>query len=109
MLKVSPFRQRTGYCGPASLKMVMRYYGFNRTEKEIARLSGASKTKGTTPEGLVRTAKKFKFNAFVKENCKIKHIRKYLNKGVPLIVAWFSTDDQHYSVVVGIGRDNIYL
>jgi len=36
MLKVKPFRQTVGYCGPATLKMVLDYWGVNKTEKELA-------------------------------------------------------------------------
>ena len=45
LLKVKSFQEKLGvsYCGPASLKMVLEYYGIEKTEKELARLSGWNK------------------------------------------------------------------
>ena len=33
MLNVDPFRQKPGYCGPASLKIVLGYLGVKITKK----------------------------------------------------------------------------
>ena len=65
MIKLKPFRQRPGLCGPASLKMVMDYYGVSVSEAEIAKIAGASKEKGTSFEGLIKAAKRFGFYVFM--------------------------------------------
>jgi len=46
MIKLKPFRQTPGLCGPASLKMVMDYYGVSVSEKEIARVAGSTRERG---------------------------------------------------------------
>ena len=35
MLNITPFRQKPGFCGPASLKMVLDFWGVKITEKKI--------------------------------------------------------------------------
>ena len=109
MFKIKPFRQSASFCGPASLKMVLQFYGIDKTEKELAKLSGATKGKGVEADGLVKAAKKLGLKAFYKDYCEIEDIRKYFKKKIPLIVDWFSGNDGHYSVVVGIGKKNIFL
>ena len=39
-LKIKPFQEtlNASMCGPASLKIVLKYYGIEVTEKELARL-----------------------------------------------------------------------
>jgi len=41
-IKIQPFQEKLnmGYCGPASLKMVLDYYGIEKTEDELASLMG---------------------------------------------------------------------
>lgn len=109
MIKLKPFRQSPGFCGPASLKMVLEYYGILTQEKELAILSGATKEKGTSAEGLIAAAKHFGLNAFGKENSSFHDIERYINKGIPVIVDWFSEDDGHYSVVVDMNKKEITL
>ena len=38
MLKIKPFQEtlHADMCGPASLKIVLDYYGVSKTEKELA-------------------------------------------------------------------------
>ncbi len=107
MLKVKPFRQTAGFCGPASLKMVFDYYGLSVSESKIARLAGATRKKGASKEGLVKAAKKLGFKAFFKENSSLNDIRKFVRKKIPVIVDWFWEDDGHYSVVIDIDRKNV--
>lgn len=110
MLNVKPFRQSSGFCGPASLKMVLEYYGIKKSENELAKLSGAKKHTGVGVEGLIKAAKELGFKGFFKDFSDVNGIRKYvIDKKIPVIVDWFSTDDGHYSVVVGIDKNNIYL
>jgi len=109
-LDVKPFEQTKGLCGPASLKMVLEYFGIDKTEKELAKISGANSSRGSSAKGLIRAAKKSGLKGFVKDFCELKDIEKYvLIKKIPVIVDWFSVDDGHYSVVVGIDKENIYL
>lgn len=109
MLKVKHFRETPGFCGPASLKMVLDYYGVSLSEAKIAKLTGFTMKKGTSKEDLIRAAKKLGFKAFSKENSSFADIKKFIRKKIPVIVDWFSEDDGHYSVVIGIDKRSITL
>ena len=109
MLDVKPFRQSPAFCGPACLKMVLDYYGIRKTEMDLANLSGAKHHTGVGVEGLLKAAKALGFKGLFKDFSEIKDIKEYVDKKIPVIVDWFSTNDGHYSVVIGIDKNNIYL
>lgn len=109
MLKLKPFRETPGLCGPASLKIVMDYYGVSVSEADIARVSGATQEKGVSTAGLAKAAKHFGFKTLVKENSSLDDLRYYVKKEIPVMVDWFSEDDGHYSPVVGLDDKYIYL
>lgn len=110
MHKTKPFQQRQGFCGAASLKIILHFFGINKTEKQIIKLSGSTPSKGVEAEDLVKVAKKFKLKAFIKDKAEIKDIKRYVKKKkIPVIVEWFYEDDGHFSVVEDIEKENIYL
>jgi len=109
MIKLKPFRQTPGLCGPASLKMVMDYYGVSVSEKEIARVSGATKEKGTSIKGLIKAARHFGFKTSLKKNSSLKDLEYFVKTKIPVIVDWFDEDDGHYSIVVDIDKKNVVL
>ena len=105
-LDVKPFDQTKGYCGPASLKMVLRFFGDERTEKEIAKIAGSTRQDGTPGENLIVAARALGYDAVMKDEATIEDLVKCVNEDeLPVIVNWFSTDDGHYSVVVGIDEE----
>lgn len=108
-LDVKPFRQSPGFCGPASLKMVLEYYGVERTEKEIGQLSKCTREKGTSAKNLIKAAEKLGFKAHIEDNSNINRIKYFLDNKIPVIVDWFSHDEGHYSVSIGLDDKNIYL
>lgn len=109
MIKLKPYLQSQGFCGPAFLKMVFDYYGVLISEKEIAKIARATKEKGTSKEGLIKAAKHFGFEVFSKEKSTFKDIRYFVKRKIPVIVDWFFEDEGHYSVVVDIDKKNIVL
>jgi len=110
MLKVKSFRQKTGFCGPASLKMVLNYFGVRKSERELAKLIGCTRVKGAEAKNLLKAAEKLGFKGSIKDFSEIEDVKKYVQKKkIPVIVDWFSEDEGHYSVVVGIDKKNIYL
>jgi predicted double-glycine peptidase len=109
MHKTRAFKQSEGFCGPASLKIVLDFLGIHKSEREIVKL-GKFKRAATEAEEIVKLAKKLKLKAFIKDNADIKDIRKYVKKkNLPIIVEWFLEDDGHFSVVEDIDKENIYL
>jgi ABC-type bacteriocin/lantibiotic exporter with double-glycine peptidase domain len=110
MIKVKPLKQTKSYCGPYALKMVFDYYGKNISIKEIAKEAKTAIAFGTGPKKMVNAAKFFGFNAVYKEKFSINELSKLVNKKkIPVIVNWFSENDGHYSVLVGINKTEIYL
>ena len=106
-------------CGPASLKIVLEYYGVEKTEQELAKLCGVRSGLGTDDHGLKKAAEQLGFTVEIKNNNTFEDIERWLDKNVPVIVSWFTrgrtdyTDsdvaDGHYSVVAGLDDDFIYL
>jgi len=110
MLKIKPFKQSRGYCGPASLKMILSLYGINKSEKTLAKLTKTSRIKGCSEDNLIRVAKSFGFKGYKKQKSSIEELRGLIKKGIPVIVDWFSPEEgAHYSVVVGFDKSNIFL
>ncbi|PJB42522.1 MAG: hypothetical protein CO108_11495 [Deltaproteobacteria bacterium CG_4_9_14_3_um_filter_63_12] len=110
LLSVTPFRQRPGYCGPASLKMVLDFYGVRVSEKRLVELSGCTRSAGVSADGLLMAAATFGFGGAIKDNCELRDLRHHVQKrNTPVIVDWFDFDGGHYSVVIGIDRENVYL
>lgn len=108
-IKVRPVGQKNGSCGAASLKMVFDYWGITLSESKIARVAGTSEEKGTSIQGLIKASEHFGFKAIVKKNASLDDLRQYIKQEIPVIVDWFLEDDGHYSVVVDIDKNNIFL
>lgn len=106
-------------CGAASLKIVLNYYGVEKSEEELSELCHTNKSMGTSEEQIKDAAKGLGFKVEIKNFCEYGNIENWLEKNVPVIVNWFSrgrTDyhedevaDGHYSVVTGIDEKYIYL
>lgn len=110
MIKLKLFKQSKGYCGPASLKMVLSKFGINKSEKYLAKLTKTSRTKGCYEKNIVKVSEKFGLKGYVKQNSSIKEIKQLAKKKILVIVNWFSPEEGgHYSVVVGFEKDKIVL
>ncbi|MDO8486404.1 MAG: cysteine peptidase family C39 domain-containing protein [Candidatus Staskawiczbacteria bacterium] len=120
LLKVKPFRETfRGGCGPASLKIVLDYYGIKKSEKELFKMCRTSRELGTPIENIKKVAESLGFKIKIKNNSTFKDIEYWINKKVPVIVDWFTRGrndykdsdiaDGHYSVVVGLDNKFIYL
>ena len=121
LLDIKPFQEtlHADMCGPASLKIVLEYYGVNKTEKELAKMAGLKRGLGIDDKGIKKVAEKLSFKVVIEDNSSFKDIEKWLKRGVPVIVNWFTrgrndypeseTADGHYSVVAGLDDEFIYL
>lgn len=121
LLPVKPFQETLfkNMCGPACLKMVFDYYGIEKTEEEIAKLTGTTDDLGTDDEGIIKAAEGLGFKVEIKNESSFEEIQEWLNKKTPVIVNWFTrgridyddsqVPDGHYSVVAGLGEEFIYL
>ena len=121
ILKVKPFQEtlHADMCGPASMKIVLDYYGTKKSEQELARLTGLVQGLGVDDKSIVRAVELLGFKAQIKNESTFNDIEEWLKKGVPVIVNWFTRGrcdyddskvaDGHYSVVFGLDDEHIYL
>lgn len=121
LLTVKPFQETLhgSYCGPASLKMVLEYWGIEKDEEEVAVACNRDPDLGTDDISLKKAAESYGLKAEVENNSSFDSIKNWLKKDVPVIVNWFTRGrsdygdeevaDGHYSVVVGLDDTYIYL
>jgi predicted double-glycine peptidase len=120
-LKLKPHQQKigNGACGAASLKIVLGYYGVEKSEREISKLANTDSELGTSAKGIARAARHLGFKTIIKDNCTFKDIEKWLKKGIPPIVDWLTRGrmdyedvnipDSHYSPICSLSDKNIFL
>ena len=103
MINLKPFRQSADFCGPASLVILLGYYNFHMSEKELGNLSNTTREFGTEPESLTSTLRKLGFDAESKQHGTWEGLKKLIDEDIPVIVNWWSDygapADGHYSVV----------
>jgi hypothetical protein len=110
LLKVPPVAQAPGMCGPASVRAVLEYYGDERTEAFLAGLMGATPDDGVEAPVMVEAVKGLGYGAYWRDETPIDDVRRLvMDERTPVIVDWFSTNMGHYSVVVGIDENFVYL
>lgn len=121
LLSIKPFQEtlNMGYCGPASLKMVLDYYGIQKSEQELAELCNSTSVLGTDGKAIKKVAESFGLKVEIKNNASFEDIKSWLEQDIPVIVDWFTRGridqdesvvaDGHYSVVVGLDDKYIYL
>lgn len=122
LLPVQPFQEtlNAGMCGPASLKMVLSYWGIEADEAELAKKLNHSPELGVTDLDIERVAKEYGLAVSIQNNSSFDDIRYWLNRKVPVLVDWFtsgrkdypdevSVPEGHLSVVVGLDDTHIYL
>jgi predicted double-glycine peptidase len=121
LLPVKPFQETLhgGFCGPATIKMILDYYGIEKTEAELATLTHKSDELGITDQDTKRVLESFGLNVAIKSFADFTDIKYWLDKDVPVIVDWFTRgrndDDEdemadgHYSIAVGLDEESIYL
>ena len=109
MLKLKSHQQKEGFCGPASLKIVLRFFGVKKSEKELGELMGCTRHKGVTGFEIVTAAEKLGFKGYVKDFSTLEEMREILARKIPVIVEWFSEIEPHFSVVARVDDNFVYL
>jgi ABC-type bacteriocin/lantibiotic exporter with double-glycine peptidase domain len=102
-------KQLPGYCGPASLKIVLDYYGVQKGQNEIAKLANASVEEGAEPWGLVQAASQLGFKASYISNGSLEDLREFIKLNIPVVIDYQRKWGGHYSVVIGFEEDKIVL
>lgn len=121
LLQLEPFQEtlHCGMCGVASLLIVLKYYGTEKSEQELALMLDVDSELGTDSASIKKVAESFGLKVEIENECTFEDIEKWLDRKIPLIVDWFSRGrcdysesavaDGHYSVVAGLDSKYIYL
>ena len=109
-IKLEPFRQTPGLCGPAALKILLSYFGKQYTEAQLAQLCSSTLESGTEHEGIIQATKEIGGYVFAKESGSIEELEYFIKEEkLPVIIGWFDKDGDHYSVVANITDKNIII
>lgn len=105
------YKQTTLYtCGPAALAMVFGYYGIEKSEEELVELAKTTQENGTENKDMVRVAQELGLDAEYKKESSIAELKQFVDRGIPIIVLWFSPEEGgHFSVVVEVNSDEVVM
>jgi len=106
--KIIHMQSRDGFCGPASLRMILGYYGLKKSERELGKLTNCS-INGAPASEIVNAAKSLGFDANYSDNNTWENLYNEVRKNGPVIVDWFSQLSGHYSPVYDIYKNSIVL
>ena len=109
MKPLNPFRQTPGLCGPACLKILLSHYGQEFSESDLATLCNATVDHGTDHADMIDAVRRLGFEPFTRADATLEEVSSYLLDETPVIVGWWSTDGDHYSIVYEIDEENVYL
>lgn len=112
-LKPYPIRQTPGFCGPASLASLFRYYGIRKSEAVVAKVCRASRRDGTSFKKMKRCVRTFGFEPVISKNTSWNKLMRTVSSGTPVIVNWYSDyippEEGHYSVAFRVTPKTISL
>jgi ABC-type bacteriocin/lantibiotic exporter with double-glycine peptidase domain len=104
-----PYRsQINGYmCGPATLQMVLAFFGREESQRKLRKLMMASpaelKSRGTANHKMVKAMQKAGFYVYVNDDSIFAELKYFLSLKYPVIVNYIepSENEGHFAVVVG--------
>ena len=105
-------RQQTDYsCGPASLKMVLRFFGDKKSEKYLIKKAHTDKITGTKHKWMIKTAISQGFYCYANSNSSPHEIKHFLMLGLPVIIDYTEPSQNigHYSVIIGYKKDKFIM
>ncbi|MBI2577885.1 MAG: C39 family peptidase [Candidatus Wildermuthbacteria bacterium] len=106
------YKQMTDYsCGPASLQMVLEYFGKHVAQKTLGKIMDTSSKDGTNHKALIRAATKNGLYCYVNNESTLHEIKHFLCRDVPVLVHFIdpSGDDGHYAVAAGYKNGELIL
>ena len=110
--RIKPYEQKVS-CGPASLFIIYRAFGLEKTEKEIASEMELTKAGGSGWGELVKHAKKMAFKVLFRRNTTLNELWLVYGNDLPIIVGWMAGDEEdlspHFSVVKALSEETIKL
>jgi len=103
-------QQNKGYCGPASVKMVLDSYGITKTQREIGEFLGATKEDGCDIPSNLKVFNKLGLWAKYQKDSSLEEVEKFIEHGIHPILYWNRRNlGGHYSVFAGIDKERVYV
>lgn len=106
-------RQTWNNCGPATISMLLSYFGHTATQREAAAfLKPDREDKNVSPDELVAYAHSLGYEARVIVGSDLNMIRTFVANGLPVIIeTWFIPEPNdemgHYQLVIGYDEDEL--
>jgi hypothetical protein len=123
-LRMKPFFQTAGHCGPVSLQIVLARFGREYEQEYLAQLCRTSPETGTDHEWLVRAAEYLGASVHASAGGRLSDLRRFvLKERLPVIVGWYSPSkprkwkfdpskdevEDHFSVMYHLSSTHVYL
>lgn len=111
-MKIPYHRQSTGYnCAPASLQMLLEFFGVYKSQKELAKKLKTTAKDGTGHERIIDFVAKHGFFCYASDNSTLEEIKGFIKRGYPVLVNFIEPSDEegHYALIVGINKNEIIL
>lgn len=106
-------------CGPASLSMLLSYFGVNKTQQELGQelrpyqiASGDNDDKSVTVKELDKYSQNLGFNTYYRPNGSIQLLKTLIANDIPVLVrTWLHPDEDigHYRIVRGFDDTNFEI
>jgi len=109
MINYKICKQKKGFCGPASLKIVFDHYEVVKSQDKWAKLSGATKEDGVQNAGLLKAIAQVGYKAEVRKEVSLKELKNLIQDGQTVLVVWWSGKWGHYSPVADMTAKSITL
>jgi|TARA_Y100000310_G_scaffold329691_1_gene400006 hypothetical protein len=114
--------QKPSYCGPASVSMILKIFGYSEPQSKIGDLSNTKVGSGTHPETLIKVVKELTKDKVKGVWIEVSYItdlkdeiRLWLNEGALIIVDYKKSmlfpesKKAHYSVCVAVEGDELVI
>jgi ABC-type bacteriocin/lantibiotic exporter with double-glycine peptidase domain len=108
-------------CGVACVQSILSHYNIGTYQEELYSKLKLDKENGIEIKNIIKFFKTNNFDVHVKTNTSINDIKQFLKNKIPVLTvfqAWKSDnikswssiwDCGHYSVIIGIDNNNIYM
>ena len=93
------------------MRMALGFCGIKKSEKQVAKLLGTNKVRGTWHKSFPIVAEKFRLNHVSIRNATIADLKEYQKKDFAVVICYFYPPEKvdHYSVLKKIDNKFIYF
>ncbi len=108
-----PYRKQVNdyMCGPATLQMVLAFFGDYRSQRKVRKLMMASprelETRSADNNKMVKAVQRAGFYAYVNDYSSLAELKYFISQGYPVVVNYIepSDEDGHFAVAKGYNTE----